>query len=184
MKKITIMLVAALLIVMVSACGIQKADPTETPGLSPATSAPITVTPAPHETAAPSLCTAPSTAPSSTPLPIPEPSGGNAKADPKPSPAPTPTKPAPASTPVPPASTSNPTPAPTPLSSPPPASTPQPTPAPVPSPSPTPAPAQYEYRTICNTCGEDITGNVAEHGTYHLLRNENFSYSVIAVPIG
>ena len=69
-----------------------------------------------------------------------------------------------------------------------PASTPQPTPQPTPEPAlqPTPQPAPPPppvaepppARTICNTCGVDITGNVAAHGTGHMLNDENFSYRV------
>jgi cytoskeletal protein RodZ len=33
-------------------------------------------------------------------------------------------------------------------------------------------------RTICNTCGADITDNLIEHGTAHLLNDEPFSYRV------
>ena len=31
-------------------------------------------------------------------------------------------------------------------------------------------------RTICNTCGADITDNCAEHGKQHMLNGENSSY--------
>jgi len=48
--------------------------------------------------------------------------------------------------------------------------------APEPAPKPTPEP--QTARTICNTCGADITGNIAEHGTVHMLNDENFSYRV------
>ena len=56
----------------------------------------------------------------------------------------------------------------------PPAVTPQPTPVPTAPPVIVVTPPQA--RTICNTCSADITDNVAEHGTMHLLAGENFSY--------
>jgi len=105
---------------------------------------------------------------------------------PKPSQTPTPTpRPVqPNETPQASSQTSAPTPQPAtepvqqPISTPQPApeATPQPTPQPV-SPSP-PAPEPPPARTICNTCGADITGNVPAHGTMHLLNDENFSYRV------
>jgi len=55
-------------------------------------------------------------------------------------------------------------------------STPTPVQAPEPEPKPTPEP--QIARTICNTCGADITGNISEHGTAHMLNDENFSYRV------
>ena len=69
-------------------------------------------------------------------------------------------------------------------SEPPPAPTPEPVPEPTATPvqasetalAPTPEPKIA--RTICNTCGADITGNVAEHGTVHMLNDENFSYRI------
>ena len=67
-----------------------------------------------------------------------------------------------------------------PTTTPEPAQPPQPTPEPAPQPTPTP-PSVVEpppARTICNTCGADITGNVPAHGTMHLLNDENFSYRV------
>ena len=67
-----------------------------------------------------------------------------------------------------------PTPQPTPQPTPEPALQPTPQPAPPPPPVAEPPPA----RTICNTCGADITGNVAAHGTGHMLNDENFSYRV------
>lgn len=54
-------------------------------------------------------------------------------------------------------------------------------PEPTPEPAPAPAPPPVEpppARTICNICGADITGNVPEHGTGHLLNGEDFSYRV------
>jgi len=52
-------------------------------------------------------------------------------------------------------------------------------PAPLPPTStPTPEPEPPQARTICNTCGADITGNVPVHGTGHLLKDEPFSYRV------
>lgn len=65
-------------------------------------------------------------------------------------------------------------------STPAPANPPQPTPepTPTPTPAPTPAPEPHTSRTICNTCGADITGNVPAHGDGHLLNGENFSYRV------
>jgi outer membrane biosynthesis protein TonB len=61
---------------------------------------------------------------------------------------------------------------PIPIPQPTPEQTPQPASAPPPVAEPPPA------RTICNTCGADITGNVAAHGTIHLHNDENFSYRV------
>ncbi|MCL2821442.1 MAG: hypothetical protein FWD38_11575 [Oscillospiraceae bacterium] len=57
---------------------------------------------------------------------------------------------------------------------------PESTPTPVQAPEPVPklAPEPQNARTICNTCGADITGNVPEHGTAHMLNDENFSYRV------
>jgi len=60
----------------------------------------------------------------------------------------------------------------------------QPNPEPTPQPTPQPAPPPQHVvepppaRTICNTCGADITGNVPAHGTAHMLNDENFSYRV------
>jgi len=64
--------------------------------------------------------------------------------------------------------------------------TPQPIPEPVAEPIPEPIPQPTSppppvteppsARTICNTCGADITGNLVEHGTAHLINDENFSY--------
>ena len=60
-----------------------------------------------------------------------------------------------------------------------PISTPQPAPEPTPQPTPQPvSPSPPPARTICNTCGADITGNVPAHGTMHLLNDEDFSYRV------
>ena len=76
--------------------------------------------------------------------------------------------------------TPQPTPAPAPAPTPQP--TPAPTPAPTPQPTPTPTPAPTivvtpaPSRTICNTCGADITNNIVAHGTEHLHNGENFSY--------
>jgi len=101
--------------------------------------------------------------PTNTPKPT-QPTTPNPTPAPQPTPQPTqPSEPAPAPQPAP---TPQPTPEPT----------PQPTPAPAPPPPPpaTPPPA----RTICNTCGADITGNVQAHGTNHLLNDEDFSYRV------
>lgn len=62
------------------------------------------------------------------------------------------------------------------------ASTPKPattsTPKPTPEPAPIPASTPQQSRTICNTCGADITGNVPAHGDGHLLAGEDFSYRV------
>ena len=86
-----------------------------------------------------------------------------------------------------PSQTPTPTPQPNPEPASQPAPTPQPTlrPVPEPTPQPTPQPAPPPpvaepppARTICNTCGADITGNVAAHGTEHMLNDENFSYRV------
>ena len=52
------------------------------------------------------------------------------------------------------------------------------TPVQAPEPAPKPTPETQTARTICNTCGADITGNVPEHGTAHMLNDENFSYRV------
>ena len=68
------------------------------------------------------------------------------------------------------------TPTPAPASTPEPKATAVPVNPPVHTPAPTPKPSTG--RTICNTCGEVITGKVAEHGTEHLLKGENFSYRV------
>jgi len=64
-------------------------------------------------------------------------------------------------------------------------STPQPTPTQISEPSLEPIqthdpPVQDppQARTICNTCGEDITNNVPAHGTQHLIYDEDFSYRV------
>ena len=63
-----------------------------------------------------------------------------------------------------------------------PQATPEPVPEPIPEPipQPTPPPAIIvtppQSRTICNTCGADITSNLVEHGTAHLINDENFSY--------
>ena len=35
---------------------------------------------------------------------------------------------------------------------------------------------EKKYRTICNTCGEDITENRTAHGKNHMLNGENSSY--------
>lgn len=97
--------------------------------------------------------------------------------------------PKPASTPKPtakPTATPKPSTTPKPTTTPNPAATPKPTPAPTPTPTPasTPEPPSVTVtppssgRTICNTCGADITGNVAAHGDSHLLNGENFSYRV------
>ena len=63
-----------------------------------------------------------------------------------------------------------------------PQATPEPVPEPIPEPisQPTPPPVIIitppPSRTICNTCGADITSNLVEHGTAHLINDENFSY--------
>ena len=51
-------------------------------------------------------------------------------------------------------------------------------PAPQPPPEPPPVTSPSPARTICNTCGADITGNVPAHGTVHLLNGVSFSYRV------
>ena len=111
------------------------------------------------------------TAPTATPKPTQSPA-----ATPKPTQSTTVTSQAPSQTPTP-----APQPTPEPVQQP--APTPQPTPqhTPEPTPQPTPPPPVAEppsARTICNTCGADITGNVAAHGTGHMLNDENFSYRV------
>lgn len=35
---------------------------------------------------------------------------------------------------------------------------------------------EWKYRTICYTCGADITDNCSEHGRNHMLNGENSSY--------
>ena len=110
--------------------------------------------------------------------PRPTPSAQMPTPSPPPKPTPTPTpeptpEPTPTATPTPtPAPTPQPTPQPTP------APTPAPTPEPTPPPTPEPTPEPHVYRTVCITCGADITGNIAEHGTVHMLNDENFSYRV------
>lgn len=44
---------------------------------------------------------------------------------------------------------------------------------------------EEQWRTICNTCGADITGNVSAHGKTHMHNEENFSYHAepIEVPV-
>ena len=75
----------------------------------------------------------------------------------------------------PPETTPTPTPQPQqPPQQPPPANNPPPNNEPPPPIVVEPPPA----RTICNTCGADITGNVPAHGTMHLHNGENFSYRV------
>jgi len=74
------------------------------------------------------------------------------------------------SSPIPPESSPVPTPEPMPESI--------PTPVQAPEPAPKPTPEPQTARTICNTCGADITGNIPEHGTAHMLNDENFSYRV------
>ena len=122
--------------------------------------------------------------PQATPTPTPRPTQTQTSTA---TPAPTQTQ-TPAPTPPPQQQSQTPqtTPAPqqTPEPPPPPPSapTPQPTPPPAPQPAPPPAPQPVREpppaRTICNTCGADITGNVAGHGTIHLLNDEDFSYRV------
>jgi len=109
--------------------------------------------------------------PQTTPTPTPRPASQPTQTQ-TPAATPTPTQ---TQTPAPPPQ------APPPQEAPPPAtSAPQPTPepAPPPQPAPPPAPEPPPARTICNTCGADITGNVPAHGTTHLLNDENFSYRV------
>ena len=65
-------------------------------------------------------------------------------------------------------------PTPQPISQPEPEPIPEPTPLPTPPPPPVTEPPPA--RTICNTCGADITDILVEHGTAHLLNDENFSY--------
>ena len=73
-----------------------------------------------------------------------------------------------------------PKPTPKPTQKPKPKTTPKPmqTPKPTQKPTATPTPKPQMGRTICNTCGADITGNVQAHGTEHLHKGENFSYRV------
>ena len=51
-------------------------------------------------------------------------------------------------------------------------------PAQQPPPEPPPVVSPPTARTICNTCGAGITGNVPAHGTIHLLNGVSFSYRV------
>ena len=37
---------------------------------------------------------------------------------------------------------------------------------------------EEQARAICNTCGEDITGNTSAHMKEHMLKGENGSYRV------
>jgi len=121
----------------------------------------------------PSVTTAPLPTPAPTPV-----------ATPKPALAPTP---APVSTPKPtqaseqdilktPVQIPEPPPTPMPETAPKPEPAPTPTPAPQPTPAPTVVVTPPPARTICNTCGADITDNLTAHGTEHLLNGENFSY--------
>jgi len=118
------------------------------------------------------------TAPAATPKP---PQSQTPAATPKPTQSAPATSQAPSQTPTP---APQPTPEPVQQHAPTPQPTPQPTPEPTPQPTPQPAPPPPPVaepppaRTICNTCGADITGNVAAHGTQHLLIDENFSYRV------
>lgn len=70
------------------------------------------------------------------------------------------------------------TPTPVPERTPPPANSSAPPPAPEPEPDPVLPDPPPQTRTICNTCGADITGNVPAHGDGHLLNGEDFSYRV------
>ncbi|MCL2426336.1 MAG: hypothetical protein FWD05_08355 [Oscillospiraceae bacterium] len=125
---------------------------------STVTSPPSTTTPRPtHPTPTPSQSDLreekPVTTPTVKPTPAPQPK-------PEPTPAPQPT-PEPSPQPIP---------------------TPEPTPTPQPTPEPTPPPPiavePPPARTICNICGEEITGMIKEHGTMHLLNGDDFSYRV------
>ncbi|MDL2257853.1 hypothetical protein LJC42_01660 [Eubacteriales bacterium OttesenSCG-928-K08] len=85
----------------------------------------------------------------------------------------------------PPAAPSTPAPITQPEQAPPPTPAPEPTPPPAQPPAPEPEPESVlpdppppQTRTICNTCGADITGNVPAHGDGHLLNGEDFSYRV------
>lgn len=42
---------------------------------------------------------------------------------------------------------------------------------------------ETQNRTICNTCGADITGNTNAHGKSHMLNDENFSYSIKPIEV-
>lgn len=42
---------------------------------------------------------------------------------------------------------------------------------------------EIQNRTICNTCGADITGNTNAHGKSHMLNDENFSYSIKPIEV-
>ena len=120
----------------------------------------------PTETSAPTATPKPTQSPTATPKPTQSapatPQAPNQTTTPAPQPTPEPA--------LQPAPTPQPTPQPTPEP------TTQPTPQPAPSPPPVAEPPPA--RTICNTCGADITGNVAVHGTGHMLNDENFSYRV------
>ena len=45
---------------------------------------------------------------------------------------------------------------------------------------------EEQYRAICNTCGEDITDNYAEHIKKHMLNGEGGSYrnEVVQIQVG
>ena len=45
---------------------------------------------------------------------------------------------------------------------------------------------EEQYRAICNTCGEDITSNYAEHIKQHMLNGEGGSYrnEVVQIQVG
>lgn len=109
-------------------------------------------------------------------------SGGAGKTEPPPAAPPQSSTPKPAAPPAPaPVASSEAMEPPAPANPPPqPASSePEPTPsAPTSTSAQPPASESQQSRTICNTCGADITGNVPAHGDGHLLNGENFSYRV------
>ena len=131
------------------------ATPTPTPAATPK---PVSIS-----TPAPAATLKPAATPTQQPTPTPQPT----------------LQPTPTQTPQ---LTLQPTPTPTPQPTPQPTPrpTPRPTPQPTPQPSPTPAPTVVvtppPARTICNTCGADITDSLIAHGTEHLVKGENFSY--------
>lgn len=185
MRKLALILAALVCLLAISGCGPQKtSDPaSETagmtipnefgePSVAPEDRTKTTPNPVPDDTA-PSQDvspTPPESAPSATPAPTPsQQPKQSAAAEPSVTKAPTQNSPSPKPT-----TKATATPAPTPKSTPVP--TPKQTPRPTPTPEQTPEP--QESRTICNTCGADITGNVPAHGTEHLLKGENFSYRV------
>lgn len=180
-----LVLLAIVIALMVRSCGVAEQADTSSSELLPeqsavASSAPSESTSAPQPSSTPSPSTVPAASDDSrqkredngtqeTPTPQGNTGGGN--------PPTAPSTPATQPVQMPPA-TSTPAPAYTPPANPPapPSSSP---PAQSPAPDPEPViPEPPQTRTICNTCGADITGNVPAHGDGHLLSGEDFSYRV------